>query len=155
RFQLQPNVGLTQVWNEIDPKPVGSELKDATIRLLFDQWQCQGIAIERHRLFVSMGRAFDRNVGPAGKLRTMNVRYHGAKMLKPASVGHNHVLAAKLDLERHGCRVPNVWAPRPTGVYSAAPVHNATFTIAPESFLRPVLLSLAPSLHRLFRRRRW
>jgi hypothetical protein len=43
-----------------------------------------------------MGWAFDRDVGPAGKLGTMNVCYHEAKMLKPASVGHNNVVPAKI-----------------------------------------------------------
>ena len=75
-FQLQPDVGLTQVWHPIDPEPIRTELKNATVRFLFDQGQCQGVAIERDGLFVGMGRAFDRDIRAAGKLRTINVRYH-------------------------------------------------------------------------------
>src|SRR4029453_7309804 len=82
-FHPPPNVGVTQVWHQIHPKPVRSELKDATIRFLFDQGQCQGIAIERHGLFIRMGRTFNRDIGPAGELRPMNVRYHDAEMVNP------------------------------------------------------------------------
>src|SRR5881392_1496036 len=39
---------------------------------------------DKKRRFVrSVSRTFDRDVGAAGKLRTVNVRYHDAEMLNP------------------------------------------------------------------------
>src|SRR5439155_17002550 len=82
-FQFEPDIRLAQIRDQIDPKPVRPELENATVRFFFNQRQGQSIAIKSDGLFVSVSRTFDRDVGAAGKLRTVNVRYHDAEMLNP------------------------------------------------------------------------
>lgn len=37
RFKLEPDIGMAQVWDPVDPEPVGTELENATFRFFFDE----------------------------------------------------------------------------------------------------------------------
>src|SRR2546423_3705140 len=77
-FQLEPDIGMAQVRNAIEPKPVRAKLENAAFRLLLDHRQSESVAIKTERLLVSVARAFDRAVRAAGKLWSVNVRNHRA-----------------------------------------------------------------------------
>src|SRR5438270_7481335 len=76
RFQLQPDIGMAQVRDAIDPEPVRAELENAAFFFFLDQRQPEGVAIKREHLFVGVARTFDRDVRAAGKLWTVNVGDH-------------------------------------------------------------------------------
>src|SRR5690348_4193526 len=67
---------MAQVWHFVDPKPVRSELKNATVGLLLDQRKRERVAIKRDGLIVGMRRTFDRNIGAAGESRSIKFRHH-------------------------------------------------------------------------------
>lgn len=76
RFQLEPDIGMAQVRDPIDPKPVWPELKNTPVIFFLDQGQPERVAVEGQHLLVGMARAFDRDVRAAGELRTINVGDH-------------------------------------------------------------------------------
>src|SRR3954453_8367370 len=78
RFQLKPDIGMTQVRDLINPKPVRTELENAAFLFLLDQRQSERVAIKPDRLLVSVGRTFNRDVRAAGKLRAVDVGNHQA-----------------------------------------------------------------------------
>ena len=65
---------MTQVWNFVDPKPVGAKLENAAVGFLLDQWQTESVAIKGNGLLVSVRRTFDRDVGATGKPRAIEFR---------------------------------------------------------------------------------
>src|SRR5438045_8113889 len=76
RFQLQPDIGMAQVRDPIDPEPVRAELENAAFFFFLDQRQPEGVAIKREHLLVGVARAFYRDVRAAGELWTVNVGDH-------------------------------------------------------------------------------
>src|ERR1043166_6977063 len=73
-FNLKPDVGMTEVWHFINPQTIWPELKNASVRFFLDSRQRQRVAIKRDRLFVSVSRTFDRNIGAARKSRSVKLR---------------------------------------------------------------------------------
>src|SRR3954462_722756 len=76
RFKFEPNVGVTQVRNPVNPESNRSKLENATLRFFFDHGQTKRVAIESDRLLVSVIRALDRNIGAAGKIGVVSVGHH-------------------------------------------------------------------------------
>src|SRR6266568_8069616 len=62
RLQLEPDIGMTQVWHAIDPKPVRTELKNAAVFFLFDQRQYERVPIKSHGLLIGVTWALDGDV---------------------------------------------------------------------------------------------
>src|SRR5205809_7688092 len=56
RLQLEPEIGMTQVWHAIDPQPVRTELKNAAVFFLFDQRQSEHVPIKCHSLPEGLSR---------------------------------------------------------------------------------------------------
>src|SRR5213075_3319536 len=83
RYNLEPDAGMTEIRDFIDPQTVRTKLKNATVRFLFDQRQRERVAIKRDRLLVSVRRAFQRNVGAAGESRSVEFRHHDVDLRPP------------------------------------------------------------------------
>src|SRR5436853_1753187 len=67
---------MTQVRHFVYPETVRTKLKDASIRFFFDQRERKRVAVKRDRLFKGMRRTLDRNIGAAGKLRSVEFGHH-------------------------------------------------------------------------------
>src|SRR5437868_2165249 len=67
---------MTQVRHFVYPKPVRSELKNATVRFFLNQREGKGIAIKCDRLLIGVGGTFDRDIGAARKLRSIKFGNH-------------------------------------------------------------------------------
>src|SRR5712691_1597707 len=67
---------MAQIRHLVDPKTVRAKLKNATFRFFFDQRQSERVAVERDGLVVSVARAFDGDIGAAGKLRALQFGDH-------------------------------------------------------------------------------
>src|SRR6476620_764098 len=80
-FQLQPNVGVTQVGNAIDPKSDRSKLENAAVCFFFDQRQAERVAIKSDRLLVGVMRTLDRNIRTARKIWIVDVSDHGRESI--------------------------------------------------------------------------
>ena len=78
-LKLQPDIGMTEIRNFVDPQPVRTKLEDATIRLFLDQWQGEGIALKSDRLVIAVSRTLDGDVCAARELWTVNVSNHCAE----------------------------------------------------------------------------
>src|SRR2546429_676206 len=76
---------MTQVRHLVDPKPVRTKLKDAAVGFLLDQRQRQRVTIKRDGLIISVSRAFDRDVGTAGKLWSIEFRHHDVDLGSPSA----------------------------------------------------------------------
>ena len=75
-FELEPDVGMTQVRHPIDPEPDRPELEDATFRFLLNQGQAERVAVKGDRLLVSVMRALDRDIRAAGEIWVVDVGDH-------------------------------------------------------------------------------
>ena len=67
---------MADVRDFVDPKPDGTELENAAFRFFLDQGQRESVAIKSDGLLVGVIRAFDRDIGAAGKVRAVDVGDH-------------------------------------------------------------------------------
>src|SRR5207247_9562657 len=74
---------MTQVLHLIDPDPVRTELKNATVGFFFDQWERERVAIKGDRLIVGVRGTFDCNIGATGKLRSVEFGHHIVDLSSP------------------------------------------------------------------------
>ena len=76
RFQLEPDVGVADVWDPINPELDGSELENAAFRFLLEQRQTERVAIKGNCLLIGVIGALDRNICPPREIRTVDVGDH-------------------------------------------------------------------------------
>ena len=67
---------MTQIRHLVDPEPVWTELKNAAVGFLFNQRQRERVPIKRDRFLIGVTRTFDRDIGAAGKLGTVEFGNH-------------------------------------------------------------------------------
>lgn len=76
RLDLEPDVGMAQVWHFVDPEPVWTELKNAALGGFLDQRQSERVAIERDRLIISVIRTLNGDIRTARELWTLKFGNH-------------------------------------------------------------------------------
>src|SRR4051812_36280947 len=67
---------MTEIRHLVDPEPVRTELENAAVVFLLDQWQAERVAVKCHHRIVGVIRTFNRDVCAAEKLGTVNVGDH-------------------------------------------------------------------------------
>src|SRR6267142_5111901 len=67
---------MTQVRHFVDPETVRTKLENAAARFLFDQREPKRVPVKRDRLLIGVRGTFDRDIGAAGKLRSVEFGHH-------------------------------------------------------------------------------